>query len=240
MKSNGNGKVPRFKDKSAFIFDLFGTLVPIPTNVNYQKLCKEMAKVLRVPYGDFKTFWDPDRSARMTGHLSVEGNLRKILQHHMGQRRSEEVYAKAMKVYFKYHAKWMAPKRDAEATIKSIKKKGYQLALMSNCSSAVSSLWPKQILHKYFDTSILSCQVGLAKPDPKIYALVCKKLSVKPHQCVYVGDGGDGELTAASECGMTPIRVKHNTEDGLMFHRDQKEVHEVDTLTSITQMMSAQ
>ncbi len=243
MKTNGNGngksngRSTRFKDKSAVIFDLFGTLVNIPTKTEYMKLCKEMAKVLRVPFNDFMAFWDPDRSARMTGHLSVESNLRKIVQTHLGQRRSDKVFAKAMKLYFKYHTKWMVPKVDAEKTVKMIKKRGYQLALMSNCSTAVSALWPKQALAKYFDATVLSCQVGLAKPDPKIYALVCKKLKVKPHQCVYVGDGGDGELTAASECGMAAVRVEHHTEDGLMFHRDTKEVPILAMLSHLPDMM---
>ena len=60
---NGNGRHHRFKDKSAVIFDLFGTLVPIPTKTEYAKLCKEMAQVLRVPLKDFMMFWDPDRNA---------------------------------------------------------------------------------------------------------------------------------------------------------------------------------
>jgi len=238
MKSDGNGKILRLKDKTAFIFDLFGTLVPIPTRTEYAQLCKEMAKTLRVPYHDFMLWWDPDRAARMTGYLSVEGNLRKIVQHHLGQKRSGEVYAKAMKIYFQYHARWLLPKKDAVATLKWIRHKGFRTALVSNCSSAVSSLWPRQTLAKYFDAAVLSCQVGLAKPDPKIYALVCKKLQVKPQQCVYVGDGGDGELTAASDCGMTPIRVKHHTDDGLVFHCDAMAVHEVEALSALTQMIS--
>ena len=43
-------------------------------------------------------------------------------------------------------------------------------------------------------------------PDPAIYLAVCTFLQVAPTDCIYVGDGGDGELPAAANLGMSVIR----------------------------------
>ena len=46
------------------------------------------------------------------------------------------------------------------------------------------------------------------KPDPPIYAETCRRLSVEPADCLYVGDGSDRELTGALEVGMTPVLLR--------------------------------
>ena len=58
------------------------------------------------------------------------------------------------------------------------------------------------------DVSILSCEVGLTKPDPRIYQMACEGLQVSPGQCLYVGDGGSKELTGASESGMKAVLIR--------------------------------
>jgi putative hydrolase of the HAD superfamily len=37
------------------------------------------------------------------------------------------------------------------------------------------------------------------KPDPRIFQLACKRLGLQPEDCLYVGDGGSNEFTAAKE-----------------------------------------
>ena len=37
------------------------------------------------------------------------------------------------------------------------------------------------LLH-YFDDTFESCKLGLSKPDPNIYKLVCSKMNVKPSE----------------------------------------------------------
>ena len=58
-----------------------------------------------------------------------------------------------------------------------------------------------------------SCVVGMKKPDPQIYLLVCEKLGVNPEDCVYVGDGGSNELTGAAGVGMYPVMIQDPGED---------------------------
>ena len=58
-----------------------------------------------------------------------------------------------------------------------------------------------------FDTVIESSKIGLRKPDPKIYALMCERLNVSPDACVYLDDLGVN-LKPARAMGMTTIKVE--------------------------------
>jgi epoxide hydrolase-like predicted phosphatase len=57
-----------------------------------------------------------------------------------------------------------------------------------------------------FDTIVESARVGLRKPDPRIYELVCERLGVTPHESVFLDDLGTN-LKAARAMGMTTIKV---------------------------------
>jgi putative hydrolase of the HAD superfamily len=57
-----------------------------------------------------------------------------------------------------------------------------------------------------FDHLIESSKLGIRKPDPRIYALMCEALEVDPAECVYLDDLGIN-LKPAREMGMTTIKV---------------------------------
>jgi putative hydrolase of the HAD superfamily len=57
-----------------------------------------------------------------------------------------------------------------------------------------------------FDAVIESSKVGLRKPDPRIYQMMCERLGVAPATCVYLDDLGVNCKPAAA-LGMTAIKV---------------------------------
>ena len=57
-----------------------------------------------------------------------------------------------------------------------------------------------------FHHVIESSKIGIRKPDPRIYALMCEALDVDPKQCVYLDDLGI-ILKPARAMGMTTIKV---------------------------------
>ena len=57
-----------------------------------------------------------------------------------------------------------------------------------------------------FDEVIESSKLGIRKPDPRIYALMCEALDVDPKTCVYLDDLGIN-LKPARAMGMTTIKV---------------------------------
>ena len=61
-------------------------------------------------------------------------------------------------------------------------------------------------LAELFDVVVESAEVGLRKPDPRIYELACTRLSVQPSETVFLDDLGVN-LKPARELGMTTIKV---------------------------------
>jgi putative hydrolase of the HAD superfamily len=57
-----------------------------------------------------------------------------------------------------------------------------------------------------FDHLIESSKLGIRKPDPRIYSLMCEALGVDPAACIYLDDLGIN-LRPARQMGMTTIKV---------------------------------
>ena len=57
-----------------------------------------------------------------------------------------------------------------------------------------------------FDVVIESSKVGVRKPDPAIYRLMCEALAVAPADCIYLDDLGIN-CKAAAQLGMRAIKV---------------------------------
>ena len=57
-----------------------------------------------------------------------------------------------------------------------------------------------------FDAVIESSKIGIRKPDPKIYQMMCELLKLEPQDCVYLDDLGVNCKPAAA-LGMTAIKV---------------------------------
>ena len=61
-------------------------------------------------------------------------------------------------------------------------------------------------LSEHVDVLVESSRVGLRKPDPAIYRLVCAELGVEPQEAVFLDDLGVN-LKPARALGMTTIKV---------------------------------
>jgi putative hydrolase of the HAD superfamily len=57
-----------------------------------------------------------------------------------------------------------------------------------------------------FDHVVESSKVGIRKPDPRIYLMMCETLNKRPGQCVYLDDLGVN-CKAAAQLGMAAIKV---------------------------------
>jgi putative hydrolase of the HAD superfamily len=73
-------------------------------------------------------------------------------------------------------------------------------------TAAGRSLYSQDIM-KMFDVIIESAKIGIRKPNPKIYEMMCEQLGVKPSACVFLDDLG-GNLKPARAMGMTTIKVE--------------------------------
>jgi len=78
---------------------------------------------------------------------------------------------------------------------------------IGNQPQAGRTIYSREIM-ELFDEVIESSKIGIRKPDPKIYRMMCEMLSVKPEDCVYLDDLGIN-LKPARAMGMTTIKVEN-------------------------------
>jgi putative hydrolase of the HAD superfamily len=96
---------------------------------------------------------------------------------------------------------------DTAPALTALRARGYLVGMVSNLEP-FQRPWVKELeLAPLFDEIVLSCEVGLLKPEPEIYQLAAKRLEVAPEECVFVGDGMFQELFGARAAGMTPVRI---------------------------------
>ena len=62
---------------------------------------------------------------------------------------------------------------------------------------------------KKFNAVIVSCDVGIRKPNPKIYKLVLKKLKLPAKNTVFI-DNQKWNIKPAKKLGMNTILFKNN------------------------------
>jgi HAD superfamily hydrolase (TIGR01509 family) len=91
---------------------------------------------------------------------------------------------------------------DVLAALEALRARGLRLALVTNSFAEDVAGWDSSPLHLLFDVALFSCVVGLAKPDPEIYLLACRRLDVSPSHTLFIGDGGDEELAGARRAGL--------------------------------------
>jgi putative hydrolase of the HAD superfamily len=57
------------------------------------------------------------------------------------------------------------------------------------------------------ETVVSSAEVGLHKPDPRIFELACARLGLLPSECAHVGDHHYADVIGAEAVGMSPVLI---------------------------------
>jgi putative hydrolase of the HAD superfamily len=83
----------------------------------------------------------------------------------------------------------------------------YRTSVLSNADSTLSGRLRDTGIAALFDDIICSADVGLAKPEPKIYALAAERLGLPPGECVFIDDL-ERNIDAAREAGMHGVHFR--------------------------------
>jgi putative hydrolase of the HAD superfamily len=89
--------------------------------------------------------------------------------------------------------------------VRRIRERGLRVGALTN-NWATETPRPPSPLRELFDAFIESRAVGMRKPDPRIYRLVCEELGVEPARTAFLDDIG-ANLKTARALGMTTIKV---------------------------------
>lgn len=88
--------------------------------------------------------------------------------------------------------------------IAELKSAGYKVYVLSNMSKEYIEYLRKMPVYSHFDGDIVSCEVGLTKPEKEIYALLLERFNLEPSQTMFIDDRKEN-TEAAAEVGIVPF-----------------------------------
>jgi putative hydrolase of the HAD superfamily len=193
----------------AVIFDLWGTLVPGLQGDDYMTSVRATADALGSEPKAFAELWaGPEvQQLRDSGHFANKRDAMAWTCERLGLSPSDDQLQRAADIRYDYTKCGLIARADAASTLTVLRQRGLKLGMMSACSADTATIWPTLALAGLFDVALLSCEIGMTKPDPRFYAMAFEQLGVEAGRCLYVGDGAGDELGGAQRVGARPVLI---------------------------------
>ena len=96
---------------------------------------------------------------------------------------------------------------DAVPTLDRLQKAGVRLAVISNWDERLRPLLAALDFARVFEATIVSIEVGVAKPDKKIFEAAARQLQLTPLQILHIGDSFNEDLKGARQAGFNAILI---------------------------------
>jgi epoxide hydrolase-like predicted phosphatase len=87
------------------------------------------------------------------------------------------------------------------ALFRNLKTSGVPTGLLSN---SWGGGYPSELFPDMFDAVVISAEVGMRKPEPRIFQHVAELLGLPPQECVFIDDI-QANITAAEQIGFTGV-----------------------------------
>jgi putative hydrolase of the HAD superfamily len=90
--------------------------------------------------------------------------------------------------------------------IRAARRAGLRTALLSNSWGDTS--YPRHLFPELFDVVVISAEVGMRKPEQRIFRLAAERIGLEPAECVFIDDIQEN-VDAARAAGL--VGVRHHT-----------------------------
>ena len=196
----------------AVIFDMFETLITHFESPVY--MAKQICADIGISEPKFREIWDTTDDDRTLGKKTLEEVIETALR--VNHRYSTELFESII------HKRKMSKIECFEhlypeiiPLLTAIKERGIKIGLITNCYFEERDVIVNSVLFEYFDAVCMSCELGMKKPDVRIFEKCVRDLQVEFEECIYVGDGGSLELETAQATGMHPVQAAWYLKEGV-------------------------
>jgi len=198
----------------AVVFDLFGTLIGHYSRAANEQFLTDLATLCDVPRSTLVDAWVATRPAAMAGDFdSTEDDMKHLLGRLLCGPVAPSLVDAAVDLTLDLVRGFLRPRSTTLTTLSYLQRQGFLLGLISGCGPEMPELWPHCAISEYIRNPVFSCEVGFNKPDKRIYEACRNQLDVAPVECLYVGDGSCGELSAARRYGMSAVLLRTELDD---------------------------
>jgi len=96
---------------------------------------------------------------------------------------------------------------DAKPTLEAARKRDFRMGMVSNATDLARKVLSNLDMEKYFDFVVISDEVGVRKPDPRIFRIALNKAGVAAERSLFLGDKLSTDVMGAARIGMRAILV---------------------------------
>ena len=194
---------------NGILIDLYGTLIPMGHQETRVRNLADAAKILGVAPEEFAKSWMDCIEDRCNGKLGSLEETMESLAAAQGVRPTPENLRRAVEKRLEFSRMLLESSVPSLPGLDALRAAGFRLAVVSDASEETPRLWANSALSSRFDTAVFSFNVGVCKPDPRMYRTALERLQLPPSRCVYVGDGGSRELTGAEAVGLSAFLYRY-------------------------------
>ena len=200
-----NGRV--LPQPKAVLFDLFHTLASVPPPA----LSGEMPipQILGVPAAEWqRRYYDDDVLGRCLGHIVDGVEAMRIVTHSIDRSVPEErILAAVESRRRRFEAGLLGVDEAMLTALDALRAAGIRTALVSDAGADDVESWQRSPLRDRLDAVVFSYELGVRKPDPRMYQRALEAIGVAPNEAIFVGDGGSDEHRGARALGITTVLV---------------------------------
>jgi len=195
------------KKIKAIIFDVNGVLAMDKDKKSsvHESMHESMAKVLDVHLDTWFDAIDTTYAKSIEGKGTKEGVIKRIADN------LDVRTEKLQKLLVKHYRRGFRRNWHLYKIAWKLKRRGYKIAILSDQWHVSKDVFIREKDERKFDVSVISCDVGMRKPNPKIYRLTLKKLKVKPSEAVFI-DNRDWNTKPAKKLGIKTILFENNNQ----------------------------
>lgn len=183
-------------DKLSIVFDVGGVLIDWDPRYLYRKLFHDDEQAMEQFLNDVDFFgWNWHQDAGRPFDIAVAEACQKHPQYCELIRAYNERYLESIKGQID----------ETVAILYQLKQAGYPLYGLSNWPADKYHLVrPRYAFFDCFDTIVVSGEVQMAKPDPRIFDLLLERTGCKAGECLLIDDS-ERNIAVASEMGFQTI-----------------------------------
>ncbi len=94
---------------------------------------------------------------------------------------------------------------DTAETLHSLRQRGLTLCVISNFDSRLFGILEGLEISSYFNSILISSQVGYAKPAAEIFHEALSRHGLKPDEVLHVGDSPETDIAGAASAGLEAV-----------------------------------
>jgi putative hydrolase of the HAD superfamily len=185
--------------RTACLIDVYDTVLSVDTN----RYLTELAELAEIEVDRFSAAVAPWGQAVSTGRATIREALEDVLTNHG---RAGQDIAGLVAAEGELLRTFAQVADDVVPLLEQLSQQGVKTAFVSNCADNTRPLLDNLGLSQLVDELVLSCEVGVTKPNTQIFSIALGRLGVSAGQAVFVDDQQEF-CDAAAELGITAVLI---------------------------------